>query len=64
MRKDLRLALDTARATQAVLPGAQVVEELLDALCESGRADWDWCAVALEVQKRGGMSIPDAIIQP
>ena len=64
MRKDLRLALDTARATQAVLPGAQVVEELLDALCEGGRADWDWCAVALEVQKRGGMSIPDAIIQP
>lgn len=64
MRKDLRLALDTARATQAVLPGAQVVEALLDALCEGGRADWDWCAVALEVQQRGGMSIPDAIIQP
>ncbi len=64
MRKDLRLALDTARATQAVLPGAQVVEELLDALCEGGRADWDWCAVALEVQRRGGMSIPDVNAQP
>lgn len=64
MRKDLRLALDTARATHAVLPGAQVAEELLDALCEGGRADWDWCALALQVQLRGGMSIPDTIIQP
>jgi 2-hydroxy-3-oxopropionate reductase len=64
MRKDLRLALDTARATQAVLPGAQVVEELLDALCKSGRADWDWCAVALEVQRRSGMRIPDESAQP
>ena len=64
MRKDLRLALDTARATQAVLPGAQIMEELLDALCEGGRADWDWCAVALEVQRRGGMSIPHESAQP
>lgn len=64
MRKDLRLALDTARATQAVLPGAQVAEELLDVLCEGGRADWDWCALALEVQRRGGMEIPIASTQP
>lgn len=50
MRKDLRLALDTARATGAVLPGAALAEQLLDALCTSGRADWDWSALALQVQ--------------
>lgn len=60
MRKDLRIALETAKAAGAVLPAAAVAEELLDALCEGGRADWDWCAVALEVQQRGGMSIPDS----
>lgn len=60
MRKDLRIALETAQAAGAVLPTAAVAEELLDALCEGGRADWDWCAVALEVQKRGGMAIPDS----
>ena len=59
MRKDLRLALDTARATQAVLPGAELAEALLHDLCESGRADWDWCALALQVQRRGGMTVPD-----
>lgn len=60
MRKDLRLALDTARASQAVLPGAALAEQLLDALCESGRGDWDWCALALQVQQLGGMAPPDS----
>ncbi|TWO69454.1 NAD(P)-dependent oxidoreductase [Caenimonas sedimenti] len=58
MRKDLRLALDTARATGAALPTAELAERLLDAMCEAGRADWDWCALALEVQRLGGMPIP------
>ncbi|KQT11352.1 NAD(P)-dependent oxidoreductase [Ramlibacter sp. Leaf400] len=58
MRKDLRLALDAARAADAVLPTAALAEQLLDALCEGGRADWDWSAAALEVQRRSGMSIP------
>ena len=48
MRKDLRIALDTARATGAVLPIAALAEQMLDALCESGRADVDWSAIALE----------------
>ena len=51
MRKDLRIALDTARATGAVLPIAALAEQMLDALCESGRADVDWSAIALETQK-------------
>jgi 2-hydroxy-3-oxopropionate reductase len=57
MRKDLRIALDTARATGAVLPTATLAEQMVDALCESGRADWDWIALALEVQKRSGMAV-------
>lgn len=58
MRKDLRIALDTAKATGAVLPLATLAEQMLDRLCESGRADWDWSAVALEVQQQSGMAIP------
>ncbi|MFC5498942.1 NAD(P)-dependent oxidoreductase [Caenimonas terrae] len=58
MRKDLRIALDTARAAGAVLPAATLAEQLLDALCEGGRADWDWSAMALEVQKLSGMAVP------
>lgn len=59
MRKDLRLALDTARAVGATLPTVTVAEQLLDAMCRGGRADWDWCAVALEVQRLSGVEIPD-----
>jgi len=59
MRKDLRLALESARRSGAVLPAAQLAEELLDALCESGRGDWDWSAAALEVQRRSGLDIPE-----
>lgn len=51
MRKDLRIALDTAKATGAVLPIATLAEQMLHALCESGRADLDWSAIALETQK-------------
>lgn len=56
MRKDLRIALQTAQAAGAVLPGATTVERLLDALCEGGRADWDWNAVALQVQADAGLA--------
>ena len=52
MRKDLRIALDTARATGAELPIAALAEQMLGALCESGRADLDWSAIALETQKK------------
>jgi 2-hydroxy-3-oxopropionate reductase len=58
MRKDLRLALDAARAAGAQLPTATLAAQMLDEACNEGRADWDWCALALEVQKRSGMSIP------
>src|SRR5690606_19396445 len=54
MRKDLRLALDTARACDTDLAATPVAERLLDAMCNDGRGDWDWCGVALEVGKAAG----------
>jgi 2-hydroxy-3-oxopropionate reductase len=58
MRKDLRIALQTGRDAGARLPGAAAAEELLSALCDSGRADWDWNALALQVQANAGLDIP------
>lgn len=58
MRKDLRLALETARSTGAELPTAALAERMLDALCEGGRADWDWSALALQVQVQSGLEVP------
>lgn len=54
MRKDLRLALDTAHASGMELAAAPVAERLLDAMCNDERGDWDWCGVALEVGKPAG----------
>ncbi len=53
MRKDLRLALDAARAADTSLAAAPVAERLLDAMCEQDRGDWDWCGLALEVGRPG-----------
>lgn len=51
MRKDLRVALETARDHHAALPAASLAEQLLDQLCEAGRGDWDWSALALQAQQ-------------
>ena len=51
MRKDLRIALQTAADAGAVLPGTARMEQLLDAMCQDGRADLDWCAVGVETPK-------------
>lgn len=59
MRKDLRLALHAGRTSGAALPMTATAEQLLDELCGGGRADWDWCALALQVQQRSGLSIPE-----
>lgn len=58
MHKDLRLALQAARDAGAALPGAAAAERLLAALCDDGRADWDWNALALQVQKEAGLAVP------
>jgi 2-hydroxy-3-oxopropionate reductase len=55
MRKDLGIALATARSAGAQLQGAQLVERLVGELCDSGRGEMDWNTLALLVQeKRGG----------
>ena len=61
MRKDLRLALATALDAGATLPGAERGENLLDAMCAAGRADWDWCALALGLQHEAGFDTPQRI---
>jgi 2-hydroxy-3-oxopropionate reductase len=59
MRKDLRLALETGREAGAALRTTTLAEQLLNQFCESGHADWDWSALALQVQKESGLAIPD-----
>ncbi|GAB3767056.1 NAD(P)-dependent oxidoreductase [Ramlibacter monticola] len=53
MRKDLRIALATARSAGAGLQGAVLAERLVDELCESGRGELDWAALGLLVQEKG-----------
>lgn len=52
MRKDLRIALDTAHAAGAALPGTRVAETLVSRLCDTGRGEWDWCAVGQLLQEK------------
>lgn len=53
MRKDLRIALQTARGAGAQLQAAPVAERLLDELCEGGRGELDWAVLGLLVQEKG-----------
>lgn len=53
MRKDLRIALETARAGGARLQAAPIVEMLVSELCDSGRGELDWAALGLLVQEKG-----------
>lgn len=55
MRKDLRLAVEAAAASGVELQTTAIAKSLADALCERGRAGWDWAALALEVQRRAGL---------
>ncbi|MEJ8838324.1 NAD(P)-dependent oxidoreductase [Ramlibacter sp. AN1133] len=54
MRKDLRIALETARSGGAKLQGAVLAEQLVNELCGSGRGELDWAALGLLVQEKGG----------
>jgi 2-hydroxy-3-oxopropionate reductase len=53
MRKDLRIALETARSGGARLQGAVLAEQLVNELVESGRGELDWAALGLLVQEKG-----------
>jgi 2-hydroxy-3-oxopropionate reductase len=54
MRKDLRIALETARSGGAKLQGAVLAEQLVNELCEGGRGELDWAVLGLLVQEKGG----------
>ncbi len=53
MRKDLRIALETARAGGAQLQGAVLAEQLVGELCDGGRGEMDWNLVGKLVQEKG-----------
>jgi 3-hydroxyisobutyrate dehydrogenase-like beta-hydroxyacid dehydrogenase len=53
MRKDLGIALATARNAGAELQGAPLVERLVGELCDSGRGEMDWNMLGLLVQEKG-----------
>jgi 2-hydroxy-3-oxopropionate reductase len=53
MRKDLRIALETARAGGAQLQVAALAEQLVGELCDSGRGEVDWNSVAQVVEGKG-----------
>lgn len=54
MRKDLRIALETARQGGAKLQGAVLAEQLLSELCDGGRGELDWAALGALVQEKAG----------
>lgn len=53
MRKDLRIALATARSAGAQLQGAVLAEQLVGELCDGGRGELDWAALGALVQEKG-----------
>lgn len=50
MRKDLRIALETARSTGLGLQGAALAERLVGELCDAGEGEADWVALGRVVQ--------------
>lgn len=53
-RKDINLALDTARAKQTALPSAEIVRATIDQAVEQGLGDRDWAALARVIHRQGG----------
>ena len=53
--KDVRLALDAARAQGATLPAAEVVRDAMEQGIASGLGDKDWSALAEVAQTRAGL---------
>lgn len=52
MRKDLRIALETARNAGTELQGAKLVEKLVGELCDRGQGEMDWNLLGLLVQEK------------
>jgi 2-hydroxy-3-oxopropionate reductase len=52
MRKDLRIALATARSGGVALQGAALAERLVGELCDGGQGEMDWNSVAKLVREK------------
>jgi 3-hydroxyisobutyrate dehydrogenase-like beta-hydroxyacid dehydrogenase len=57
MRKDIRLALDSAKEVRAKLPALETVEEVYDLAIEDGHADLDYAATLLLLEKWAGVEV-------
>ena len=54
--KDVNLALDAAKARNAVLPAAEIVRETMTAAIEQGFGAKDWSALAKVTRRRAGLA--------
>ena len=54
--KDVNLALDAAKAKQAVLPGAEIVRENMQSAVDQGFHDKDWSILAKATRRRAGLA--------
>lgn len=57
MRKDIRLALDSAKESRVKLPGLETVEEIYEMAIEDGHADLDYAATLLLLEKWAGVEV-------
>ncbi len=53
--KDVNLALDAAKARNAVLPAAEIVRETMEIAVEQGLGAKDWSALAKVTRRRAGL---------
>jgi len=57
MRKDIRLALDSAKEARVKLPALETVEEIYDLAVEEGNADLDYAATLMLLEKWAGVEV-------
>lgn len=57
MRKDIRLALESAKESRVKLPGLETVEEIYEMAIEDGHADLDYAATLLLLEKWAGVEV-------
>jgi 3-hydroxyisobutyrate dehydrogenase-like beta-hydroxyacid dehydrogenase len=57
MHKDIRLALDAAKAARVKLPALEIVEEVYDVAIEDGQQDLDYAATITLLEKWAGVQV-------
>ena len=58
--KDVNLALEAAKAKQALLPAAEIVRETMLEAVEQGLGSKDWSALAKVTRRRAGLKEAEA----